>query len=328
MTPSSKGREGCIACKIMPACHPSSVGRSWFSPHYSPSPHRRDSARDAARREREALFTGPSQLAVLSPLLLLCPASFLGLNPSSAVFFLALWPWVSPCHFPLAEEHPPSRGLMKASSVNVPGPRVVYSLGLKGWKGQSWGVGGRLLWAGPEMSGQQRGLLNFTSPSWIIHDKQNGWARLGRSLLLAGEGRKVSNYRSAAWLRGPWALHTGGIYGKRGERRGSVPAPFRRNSAPLKTVAWTCQGLGRDWGKKLTQNGQEEKTLPRGRRRDVSRKTAGQGGNTLLHVPWRVWPSWVPKGGCSDPKRTGRLSATLRFPHLQNAEKHRTYFTA
>lgn len=116
------------------------------------------------------------------------------------------------------------------------------------------------------------------------------------------EGRKVSNYRSAAWLPGgPWALHTGGIYGKRQEGRAPSQPLSRRNSTPLEIVAWACQGRGRDWGKKLRMG--RKRKLCRGVREEKCPEKGQVGvGNPFPQAPWRVWPNWAPEGGSPDSK--------------------------
>lgn len=73
---------------------------------------------------------------------------------------------------------------------------------------------------------------------------------------------------------GPWALHTGGIYGKRREGRDSVRAPFQKELNSFGIVAWACQVLEKDWGKKLRMD--RKRKLCR-RVREVSRNMAGQG---------------------------------------------------
>ena len=100
-------------------------------------------------------------------------------------------------------------------------------------------------------------------------------------LLPAGEGRKVSNYRSAARLPGAPGCCTQGVFMGRDERVGRAQTqPLSwRNSTPFEIVAWTCQGPGSDWGKKFRINRKRKPC------RGFRKEKAGQGG--VLRKPWQ-----------------------------------------
>lgn len=108
-TPSSKGCGDCIACKIIPACHPAGAPKSWFSPHCPPSPYPGDLARGTARRERKAPSASPGQPAGLSsppppPLSSIVPGFESQLScPLPSI--MTLGKSLSPPFPPLAEEH-------------------------------------------------------------------------------------------------------------------------------------------------------------------------------------------------------------------------------
>lgn len=129
--------------------------------HYPPSPHPRDLARATARRERKAPSAFPGQPPGLSSS---------SIPPSSSV------PRVESqlsCPLPSvvtlgkslsslsAEEHNSLTRSDENSLCKWAGHMASLFSGSEKVEGtELWGV--RLLWAGPEMSGQQRGPLHST----------------------------------------------------------------------------------------------------------------------------------------------------------------------